>query len=199
MENVIRLLTMIFIGGLIGYSTNKIAVKMLFRPINQKRFLFFKFQGLLPKRKSTIAKSMGEVIEQAFLSKDDIFDAFMNEETSREFKAVLKERLTQKISAIVPSMFRSMLGPNLDTMIKTFIDTEGDALIHELFDNIKNKGIEKLNIPMLVEEKVEAMDLITFEKLVLEIVSKELRHIELVGLFLGMAIGAVQFVIITFI
>lgn len=196
MNEILRLISMIFIGGFIGYLTNKIAVKMLFRPIKPRRILFFRFQGLLPKRKNTIAKSMGRVIEQEFLSKDDIFETFLNEETKMSFKALLKTRLTEKIHALVPPMFKSMLGSNLDNMINNFIEKDGEDLILEVFDHLKDAGFENLDIPRLVEEKVEAMDVIEFEKLVYEIVDKELKHIEIVGLFLGMFIGLAQYFII---
>ncbi|MFW5864634.1 MAG: DUF445 domain-containing protein [Candidatus Izemoplasmataceae bacterium] len=196
MEEILRLISMIIIGGFIGYLTNKIAVKMLFRPIQPKRVLMFRFQGLLPKRKSTIAKSMGRVIEQEFLTKDDIVETFLNEETKSSFKALLKVRLTEKINALIPPMFKSMLGSNLDSMIKNFIEKDGEELIHEVFDHLRNHGIEKLDIPALVEEKVDAMDIIEFEKLVYDIVDKELKHIEIVGLFLGMFIGLAQYFII---
>ncbi|MFP4287326.1 MAG: DUF445 domain-containing protein [Candidatus Izemoplasmataceae bacterium] len=196
MEEILRLISMIIIGGFIGYLTNKIAVKMLFRPIQPKRVLMFRFQGLLPKRKSTIAKSMGRVIEQEFLTKDDIVETFLNEETKSSFKALLKVRLTEKINALIPPMFKSMLGSNLDSKIKNFIEKDGEELIHEVFDHLRNHGIEKLDIPALVEEKVDAMDIIEFEKLVYDIVDKELKHIEIVGLFLGMFIGLAQYFII---
>jgi uncharacterized membrane protein YheB (UPF0754 family) len=196
MTEILRLGSMILIGGFIGYLTNKIAVKMLFRPIKAKNILGFRFQGLLPKRKSTIAKSMGRVIEQEFLSKDDIFETFLNEETKASFKALLKERLTEKINALIPPMFKSMLGTNLDGMINRFIEKDGEDLIHEVFDHLKQEGFEKLDIPALVEEKVDAMDVIEFERLVYDIVDKELKHIEMVGLFLGMFIGLAQYFIV---
>lgn len=196
MNEIIRLLSMIAIGGFIGYLTNKIAVKMLFRPIKPKRILFFRFQGLLPKRKNTIAKSMGRVIEQEFLSKDDIFETFLNEETKASFKALLKTRLTEKINGLIPPMFKSMLGSNLDNMINNFIEKDGEDLIIEVFDHLKEAGFEKLDIPSLVEEKVDAMDVLEFEKLVYEVVDKELKHIEFVGLFLGMFIGLVQYFVL---
>ncbi len=198
MEPYLQLITMTLIGGLIGFTTNKIAVRMLFRPIQPRKILFFKVQGLLPKRKSLIAASMGKTIEAELLSKDDIFNSFMTPTSMEKFKDILKRELAKKLSSVVPSMFRSMLGPNLDTMIHQFIDTEGDRLIKSLFDHIKDEGLTNLDIPKLVEERVDAMDFLKFESLVLNVVRKELRHIEYVGLFLGLMIGFVQFLIVNF-
>lgn len=169
---------------------------MLFRPIKPHKLLFFTIQGLLPKRKSTIALSMGKTIEDAFISQEDITDTLINDAMKDEFKTVLKKELTVKIDTLIPPMFKSMLGDNLNTMINDFIQDEGDDLIETLMRTIQDKGIKNIDIQALVKKRIDALDFIEFEKLVLDIVRKELRHIELVGLFLGLIIGAIQFAII---
>lgn len=184
---------MIFIGGFIGYSTNKVAIKMLFRPYEEKRFLFFKIQGVLPKRKQEISESIGIKIEEAFLSKDDVFNALLSDEMKAKFKQSLKEELNTKIYDFIPAMFRSMLGGEVKNMINRFIDAEGDAIIENLVKKIETHGMEALDIQGIVKEKMDAMDLRSFEKLVYDVVRSELRHIELVGLILGMVIGLAQF------
>ncbi|MFW5838573.1 MAG: DUF445 domain-containing protein [Bacillota bacterium] len=191
-----QLIVMMLIGGFIGYLTNKIAVKMLFRPIKPRKIIFFTFQGLLPKRKSTIALSMGKTIEDAFISQEDITDTLINDVMKDEFKTVLKQELIVKIDTLIPPMFKSMLGDNVKTMIEDFIQDEGDDLIETLMHTIQEKGIKNIDIQALVKKRIDDLDFIEFEKLVMDIVRKELRHIELVGLFLGLIIGAIQFGII---
>ena len=193
----LRLVMMIAIGGLIGYATNKVAVRMLFRPMHPRKVLFFRFQGLLPKRKAFIAEKMGQTIEAEFLSKDDIFDALLNPETIETIKTTLKENLIVKIRSIIPSMLRTMFASGLDELIENFIDQEADVLMRDVFVTLKEEGLTRLDMPALIKARVDAMDLVAFEKLVLDIVRRELRHIELVGLVLGMFIGAMQFLIFT--
>lgn len=196
---MVQLALMMGIGGLIGFLTNKVAVKMLFRPIKPRGFLWFKIQGVLPKRKHLIAESMGKTIEEAFISKEDIFDTLITEETKDVFKAVLKQELTEKIDTIVPPMFKRMLGVDVSGIVETFVDAEADKLIDKLLNSIKEEGIAQLDISRLVKERVDALDFIEFEALVMTIVKRELRHIEMVGLFLGLVIGFMQFIIITFV
>lgn len=193
MDAVIRLVLMIFIGGFIGYITNKVAIKMLFRPYEERRILFFKVQGVLPKRKDFIAESIGLKIEEAFLSKSDIFDSLLSQEMKDKFKATLKEELGSKIHQFIPAMFRNMLGGEVKNMINRFIDQEGDEIIETLVKKLEEHGMESLDIQAIVKEKLDAMDLKQFEALVYDVVKNELRHIELVGLILGMVIGLVQF------
>ena len=69
MDDIIRLLLLIAIGGFIGYITNKIAIKMLFRPVNPVKLGFITVQGVFPKRKDQMAISLADTIEQELLSK----------------------------------------------------------------------------------------------------------------------------------
>ena len=41
MNNIIRILILAIIGGLIGYITNVIAIKLIFRPINPIKIPIF--------------------------------------------------------------------------------------------------------------------------------------------------------------
>lgn len=193
---IYRLLTMMVIGGLIGWVTNKVAIKMLFRPVKEFKFLFFKIQGVLPKRQKEIAKSIGETIETEFLGKDDIINNLLTEETITNAKAELKVVLAKKIKEIVPPMALMLLG-NIDKIISDFIDKEGDGMINKLVEKFKND--EVLNISAIIEDKVNELNFSEFEDLVYKIMDKELKHIEYVGLFLGLVIGAIQYVITIYI
>ena len=192
------LVLMIFIGGLIGYTTNKIAVKMLFRPIKPVKILFFTFQGLLPKRKVILSEKMAETIEEAFLSKETIVETLFDASLTEKFKNEIKKTLKTKITTIIPPMMKAMFGHQIDEMIVSYIDQEGQKIIEDILEELKNQGSEKLNIKKLVKERVDALDFYEFEKLVYGIVKKELRHIEFIGLVLGMLIGLMQYFITSF-
>ncbi len=189
---VYKLLTMMFIGGMIGWITNKVAIKMLFRPVKEFKFLFFKIQGVLPKRQTEIAKSIGETIETEFLSKDDILKSLLTEETIEAGKQQLKVVLSIKIKEIVPPMALMLLG-NIDKIIADFIDREGETMLNQLVEKFNDGDL--LDIAGIIEEKVNKLDFSEFEDLVYKIMDKELKHIEYVGLFLGLIIGAIQFLV----
>ena len=199
MDTVIRLSLMIVIGGFIGWITNKVAIKLLFRPVNPVKFLFFKFQGVFPKRKDQMAISLADTIESELLSKEVIFSKILNEDNLNDIKVNLKETLKVKISEIIPSMVRMFMGDGVDKMVSDFIEKDGDKLFDEMIDEFQKTGLEKLNIQEIVKERIDELDFIEFEKIIFGLMSKELKHIEVIGLFLGALIGILQFVIVTFI
>ncbi len=72
--------------GFVGFITNYIAVKMLFRPYSEKRIFGFKIPftpGIIPKRKSSIAKAIGNVVEKNLLERESLAEAFCKEETAQ--------------------------------------------------------------------------------------------------------------------
>lgn len=60
------------IGGLIGLTTNWLAVKMIFRPVKPRRLLFFKLHGLIARRQAELAKAIGRVVGNHLVEHKDV-------------------------------------------------------------------------------------------------------------------------------
>ena len=196
--DIIRFSLMVLIGGLIGWSTNKIAIKMLFRPINPIKILFFTFQGVFPKRKDIMAISLADTIEKELLSKEVILNKILNKDNMEEIKRNIMNTLLDKLTEKIPPMVKMFLGDNLDQMIKDFFEKEGDTLFDEVIDQFKETGLENLNIREIVIERINDLDFIEFEKIIFGLMNRELKHIEIIGLILCSLIGVVQYVITIF-
>ena len=72
------------IGAVIGYFTNYIAVKMLFRPRKEIRVFgrVLPFTpGAIPKNKPRLAKAVGDVVENTFFDENTIAERFLTEES----------------------------------------------------------------------------------------------------------------------
>ncbi len=69
--NIIHYFITPLVGGLIGYVTNDIAIRMLFRPHNAKYLFGFRIPftpGIIPKEKGRIAKAIACVISENLMS-----------------------------------------------------------------------------------------------------------------------------------
>ncbi len=195
MDLIFNLTLFMVIGGLIGYITNKIAVKMLFRPIKPVKLLFFKVQGVLPKRKDALSKSIAKTIKYELLDEDDILNSLLSEESKCKLKSALEKELLTQVDNFLPAPAKALLGPTLDTKIKSAINDNGDLLIERLINMLKEDNTSYIDIEKIVEEKINKLDFKEIEKIILTLTKKELRHIEKIGLILGLVIGLVQFLI----
>lgn len=71
------------VGAVIGYCTNYIAVKMLFRPKNEIRLLGHRLPltpGAIPKGKPRLARAVGEVVSGTLVTGEDIEKQLLNDE-----------------------------------------------------------------------------------------------------------------------
>lgn len=81
--SIINILMGPIIGSVIGYCTNYIAVKMLFRPLNPVkigRYTLPFTPGIIPKRKDKLANALGNAVGNNLLTTSDIEKLFLSEE-----------------------------------------------------------------------------------------------------------------------
>jgi len=65
------------LGGIIALSTNWLAIKMLFRPLTEKRIFGIRVPftpGLIPKERGRLARKLGEAISKHLLTPDVLAD-----------------------------------------------------------------------------------------------------------------------------
>lgn len=200
MNNIIRILILAIIGGLIGYITNVIAIKLIFRPINPIKVPIFNIEiiGMIPKRKKEIAINIGRIVEEQFLSIDEITNNLVTEQDKEYIidyiKVKIKLILNEKM-VLIPSTIRSLV----QNYISEIIEDEVREGIDELCEEIIAKASNRINIKEIIENKINELDLYELEMIILQIVKNELRHIEILGLILGFFIGIVQGIITIFI
>jgi uncharacterized membrane protein YheB (UPF0754 family) len=95
-----RYLSTPLIGTIIGYFTNALAIKMLFRPYAEKRIGRFRLPftpGLIPKNRGRLAAAIGEVVGRELLNGDVVK------------RALLSEAMRQKLDALADEWFDECL------------------------------------------------------------------------------------------
>ena len=200
MNNIIRILILAVIGGLIGYITNVIAIKLIFRPINPIKIPILNIEiiGMIPKRKTEIATNIAKVVEEQFISIDEITDNIITEQDKQHIIDYIKVRvkliLSEKMT-LIPSTIRNLVQNYVSEIIEDEIREGIDELSEEMIIKTKNR----INIKEIIEDKINELDLYELETIILQIVKNELRHIEILGLVLGFFIGIVQGIITIFI
>ncbi len=84
------------VGGVIGYITNHIAIKMLFKPL--KPVYIFNKQlpftpGMIPREQERIAKTIGTVIEKELIDTEMLKQSLLAEETTTKIEAMIYDSL----------------------------------------------------------------------------------------------------------
>lgn len=187
------------ISGLIGWFTNFIAIKMIFRPRRPIPFLGIKIQGLVPKRKSELARSIGEAVEKELVSQKDVAAFIKDAHVRGNLMKVIEDRvdviLNFRLSKLNP-LLGGFLAGELHTILKKMIVSEIERLMPGFVDSLLFSIEDKLEFRKLIADKIEKFDLAKFEAMLSDIASKEMRYIEVLGGVMGFAIGLVQLLLL---
>ncbi len=181
----LKIIIPILVGALIGYCTNYIAIKMLFRP--QKPIYVFGKKlpftpGVIPKNKSRIAVAVGNAVGQNLFTNQDIVNAI----TESGLKNNLSEKIMDtafntdsSIKDYIDKYYSKKSGEN-DDLIQTELSKEvdydasdyDDVIIEETdYDKIKNKVSDVITSKIL-----GAFEKIDLNAMVSQIASKTLSE-----------------------
>jgi len=88
------------VSGFIGYITNAVAIKMLFRPHTEKHIFGVQVPftpGLIPKEKGRIAEALGDVISNNFMNQEYLNKYLLSDDMLHKLRSSVTEFIdTQK-------------------------------------------------------------------------------------------------------
>jgi uncharacterized membrane protein YheB (UPF0754 family) len=163
------------VGAVIGYVTNYVAIKLLFRPYKPVKIgnITIFPAGVIPREKKALAKKVGDVVNNYILSHDEIKKIVTSDEVKKELESFLDKKieffLSQNITNIVPKeefaknlalfvdeiiqnkfpMFASFL--NQDQIYRLFVEMDLDLRL----DKFVNKNIIKQKLMVEIEKFLE--------------------------------------------
>lgn len=138
------------IGAVIGYCTNYIAVKMLFRPlkpvkIGNKTLPFT--PGIIPKGQGRMARALGQAVGEHLLTKEDFEKMLLSE----DIKNAVVDAVLQKIEKLKDTE------ASLEEFLSQYTGQEEyDLMRDKLEDYITEKiteGVENLDIGAIIVEE----------------------------------------------
>jgi uncharacterized membrane protein YheB (UPF0754 family) len=141
-EQLLPYLVPPLLGALIGYVTNYIAIRMLFRPLKAWRLLGLRLPltpGIIPAKRGELARKMGEMVGEHLLTADDVGRALAKENIQQELRLAVTEKLgllldreLGPLESLVPVRFRlrfrelvELLRAKFAKLIFDYLQTEG--------------------------------------------------------------------------
>lgn len=140
------------IGGIIGYFTNDLAIKMLFRPyrpiyIGKRRLPFT--PGLIPSNQGRLAKRVADTIMGSLLTPQELQNLARKLLETHRIQAAINWLLSlamnqlqganeQKASRILAHILHDLIGESLPRVIKAFARREDflEVQFNQIFDRV---------------------------------------------------------------
>ena len=147
------------LGALIGYVTNYIAIRMLFRPLHPWRLFGIRLPltpGIIPAKRGELAQRMGEMVGSHLLTAEDVRQTLEKPSFQRELKSAVNEKLRAfldrelgPLASLIPESYQRrfrelvatvrlkigmtiteyLASDNFEAQLRTFISEKGDALL----------------------------------------------------------------------
>ncbi len=199
---IVQFAIMVSVGTLIGWFTNYLAIKLLFRPQREINFLLFKIQGLIPKRRDEITENIAGVVEQELISVADIAEKFKGSELDEEIVNDIVDKIIgvklQKSILEKNPLLKMIVNDSLMEKLKSYFKKAILENKEEILAEILKVVEEKIDFKEIMVEKMTNFSLDEIENIILKISKKELKHIEIIGGVLGGIIAVFQFFLMLF-
>lgn len=131
------------VGALIGYITNWVAIKMLFRPRTAKYLFGIRLPftpGMIPREKSRIAKSIGLAVGEKLLNKDIIMNTLISPDFHEKFEQLIRKKTDElkENTTSIQAAAQNLLGAEISETIMIKIQ---NYISHFLKEKIKDPEV----------------------------------------------------------
>lgn len=134
------------VGAVIGYFTNHIAVKMMFKPL-EPVYLFGKqlpfTPGIIPKNKKRIGRALGRAVSESLLTEKDLASGFTGPAVRDKVVNLIYSSLNEEAfkTETVEALSIQYMGEEKTKHAKSKIN---DTLADRIIDGISNLDIEDI-------------------------------------------------------
>lgn len=136
------------IGAVIGYFTNYIAVKMLFRPLYPVKIGNYTLPftpGIIPKGRGRLAKALGNAVGNTLLTEEDMK------------KTLLSDKMMASLDQIVEDLYQEEEAKSVRNYLLEYTDEEayedGKEILTSKVTDLVMGEMEKLPIAQWIAEK----------------------------------------------
>ena len=115
------------LGAVIGYVTNDIAIRMLFRPLTEKRVLGIRLPftpGIIPKQRLQLAESIARMVSDELITAEAV-GGRMN---APGFREKLEANLQALLGDLMDKPLGALTGPNREAILASLEHFLADAL-----------------------------------------------------------------------
>lgn len=183
-------------GGLTGWLTDWLALKLIFEPREEKKvFGLFRWQGMFMKRRDEVAVDYGGIVADEIITPANIIDSILTGPMSDKLIHMVQKHVQRAVDENAgiakPLMVYRIGSRNYQEMklkvAERVMDRAPDALNH-----IEEYATDAIDLKNTIIEKVKSLSDDDFEGLLRPIFKQEEWKLIAVGAVLGFLVGELQ-------
>ncbi|PIE65977.1 MAG: hypothetical protein CSA24_01315 [Deltaproteobacteria bacterium] len=181
--------------GIIGWITNVIAVKMIFRPREALRLAGLTFQGVLPKHLDHFAGQLAEIITGDFMTTSEMVANLDIDKVYDQLQRRADETfdlLVDDLKGILGEGQRAMITDEVIETVHAKVHEELRGALPEIKEELCERADDLVDLTAALKQKIMEMGATHLEQVIYKIARKELKFIEYYGGVFGFLIGGIQ-------
>lgn len=185
-------------GMLVGYVTNLLAIRLIFRPLNPIKIGKLVIQGMFIRRQVEVSTEYSRIVASKIITIENIFEYIIRGPGSEKLRLIVQKQIEHTINQTA-GLLKSLV--EISTGSKLFVHIRNIAcfrFMQELPMNIRHVfgyAENALNLEQILREKMIGLSNVEFEAFLRPVFKEDEFKLILIGAILGGIAGLLQYFI----
>lgn len=183
-------------GGLTGWFTDWLALKMIFNPKHPTRYFgIFVWQGLFLKRHKEVAAAYGELIAKEIITPHNVIEAVLTGPMSDKLFAMVQKEVQVVLDSqagLVKPLLVFAVGSTRYQEMKRIVSAQVMAALPETMAYMEDYAEDAMDIRNILVTKMQELSPEEFEEILRPAFAQDEWILITVGAVLGFAVGELQ-------
>ena len=181
---------------MVGYLTNFLALKLIFRPINPVKIGPITIQGLFMKRQNEVSAEYAKILANELLTSEQIFEFIVRTNGMITIADLCRKQVKTMVDTTTGTTRKTVLRLTLGiSKYERIKHLAAEMLVHALPGSINSMfdyADRSLQIGETLERKLKSLSKLEFEDVLHPVFQEDERILILVGAALGTMAGVIQ-------
>jgi uncharacterized membrane protein YheB (UPF0754 family) len=185
-------LIMPLFGLFTGWFTDWLALRMIFYPIEPRRYFGVQWQGLFLKRRAEVAEAYGSLIAKEIITPHNVIEAILHGPLSDRVLALIQRQLDRELGSVAKPLLVFAVGSRKYQDVKLAIASQIMSRLPETMRYIEDYATDAMDIRNVLVSKMKELSPHEFERLLRPAFEQDEWILIATGAVLGFAVGEGQ-------
>ncbi|GLY35561.1 hypothetical protein Amsp01_015850 [Amycolatopsis sp. NBRC 101858] len=185
-------LIMPLFGLFTGWFTDWLALRMIFYPIEPRKYFGVTWQGLFLKRRAEVAEAYGSLIAKEIITPHNVIEAILHGPLSDRVLALIQRQLDRELGSVAKPLLVFAVGSRKYQDMKLSIAEQIMGRLPETMRYIEDYATDAMDIRNVLVSKMKELSPHEFERLLRPAFEQDEWILIATGAVLGFAVGEGQ-------
>jgi uncharacterized membrane protein YheB (UPF0754 family) len=185
-------LIMPLFGLFTGWFTDWLALRMIFFPIEPKKYFGVEWQGMFLKRRAEVAEAYGSLIAKEIITPHNVIEAILHGPLSDRVLALIQRQLDLELGRVARPVLVFAVGSRRYQDMKLSIAEQIMSRLPETMRYIEDYATDAMDIRNVLVSKMKELSPHEFERLLRPAFEQDEWILIATGAVLGFAVGEAQ-------